>query len=47
MKEIPNEILYGTLKLPLLPENNFCGVCCFDDYIRNIYLRENNGNNKK
>lgn len=33
-KEIRDHVLYGSLILPGLPETNFCGYCCFWDWIK-------------
>lgn len=38
-KEIRDRVLYGTLKMPMLEESHFCGICCFDDWILKVYLR--------
>ena len=38
-QEIDIKCLYGLLKLPMLEELNFCGIGCFDDWIKHIYLK--------
>ncbi len=39
-KEIPSGILYGRLNMPLLAEVNFCGIGCFDDWVKLIYMKK-------
>jgi hypothetical protein len=34
-KNIDSNLSYGILKLPLIPELNFCGYSCFHDWMKN------------
>ena len=38
-KYIDLYVIYGILQLPGFPEMNFCGISCFDDFIKEKYLR--------
>ena len=40
-KKIGPDIVYGSLKLFLFPEINFCGISCFDDWVKKIYSKDN------
>jgi hypothetical protein len=39
-KEIPDGLLYGIVKMPMLPEINFCSLGCFDHWLKNNCLKK-------
>lgn len=43
-KSIPQNVIYGVLQMPAVPEVNFCGYFCFDDWIINFYLKNREKN---